>query len=228
MFHYVYITTNLINGHQYVGDRTCVCNPEKDKYLGSGALFEKKVNEYGHKNFQKKILELFDTRKEAFNAQSKYINQYNTSIPNGYNISPTGGYGVKGWLRHTDASKLKISKIWKNRKHKIESKLKMSENNSKYWLNKEFSDEHKIKLGNINKNKKRSIEAKEKMSNACKGKTWEERYGIEEATKRRNSLKIKLTGKKLSEETKLKISQNNGMKKQRVLPAAKQPVIFRK
>lgn len=36
MFHYTYITTNKINGLQYVGDRSCDCNPEKDPYLGSG------------------------------------------------------------------------------------------------------------------------------------------------------------------------------------------------
>ena len=35
MLHFVYITTNLINGKQYVGDHS-TNNLEKDKYLGSG------------------------------------------------------------------------------------------------------------------------------------------------------------------------------------------------
>jgi hypothetical protein len=34
--HYVYIITNLLNGKQYVGDRTCKCDLNKDLYMGSG------------------------------------------------------------------------------------------------------------------------------------------------------------------------------------------------
>jgi len=47
-FNYIYITTNLINGHQYIGDRSCDYNPYMDLYLGSGILFLKKKKEYGN------------------------------------------------------------------------------------------------------------------------------------------------------------------------------------
>jgi len=36
MHHYSYIITNIINGKQYIGDRSCECLPENDSYLGSG------------------------------------------------------------------------------------------------------------------------------------------------------------------------------------------------
>ena len=38
MKYYVYLTTNLLNGKQYVGERSCNCEIENDKYLGSGRM----------------------------------------------------------------------------------------------------------------------------------------------------------------------------------------------
>jgi group I intron endonuclease len=87
---FVYITTNLLNGKQYVGDHSSN-NIENDIYLGSGSYFKNALNEYGRENFKREILEFFDTKEKAFKAQEKYIKQYNTLAPNGYNISPTGG-----------------------------------------------------------------------------------------------------------------------------------------
>jgi len=64
-FNYVYITTNLINGKQYVGDHSCD-NLKKDNYLGSGKpYFQNAINKYGLKNFKKEILEFFTNSKEA-------------------------------------------------------------------------------------------------------------------------------------------------------------------
>jgi hypothetical protein len=118
-FHYVYITTNLINNRKYVGDRTCKCIPEEDKYLGSGTYFKKAEKFYGKEKFKKQIIETFNTREEAFNAQEKYINEYNTLSPNGYNISPKGGLRVSGC--HSEETKEKIRESIKNKnKHKDE------------------------------------------------------------------------------------------------------------
>ena len=148
MKHFVYITTNLINGKQYVGDHS-TSNLE-DGYIGSGktALLPA-IKKYGKQNFQRKILEFFDTKEDAFNAQEKYIKDFNTLVPNGYNISPTGGRGVKGWHKHSEETKekqrlnrrggvihhneetrKKLSKIHKNKKKKYtiwNKGLKMSE-----------------------------------------------------------------------------------------------------
>lgn len=43
MKHYIYKTTNLINGKIYIGKRSHE-NPEKDKYMGSGTLLRKAFN----------------------------------------------------------------------------------------------------------------------------------------------------------------------------------------
>lgn len=43
--HYVYITTNLINGKQYVGDHTI--QNKGGYYLGSGLIMENAFRKYG-------------------------------------------------------------------------------------------------------------------------------------------------------------------------------------
>jgi len=78
-FTYVYITTNTINGKQYVGDHS-TDNIEKDNYLGGGSYLNAAIKKYGKIYFKKEILENFETKKEAFNAQEKYIIQYNTLV----------------------------------------------------------------------------------------------------------------------------------------------------
>ena len=126
-FHYVYLTTNLIDKQQYIGDRSCNCDPEEDRYLGSGRYYRKAEHKHGKKNFKKEILECFETRKEAFDAQEKYIIEYNTLVPNGYNISPKGGLNVRGC--HSEETKKKISVSNKEKhygKRSEESKRKQS------------------------------------------------------------------------------------------------------
>jgi len=106
-YHYVYITTNVITGKQYVGDHTT--SNLNDEYLGSGKYFQNALKKYGKQNFKKEILEHFNTKEESFNAQEKYIKEYNTLIPNGYNISIKGGYGIPGSFLNED-TKNKIRK----------------------------------------------------------------------------------------------------------------------
>jgi hypothetical protein len=65
-FNFIYITTNLINGKQYIGDHST--NNLNDNYLGSGRPYLKRaLSEYGKENFKREIIEFFDTKEEAFN-----------------------------------------------------------------------------------------------------------------------------------------------------------------
>jgi hypothetical protein len=57
-YNYVYITTNLINGKQYVGEHST--DNIEDRYLGSGFQLRMAIKKYGRKNFNKLILEHFD------------------------------------------------------------------------------------------------------------------------------------------------------------------------
>jgi len=109
---FIYLTTNLLTKKQYIGDHRCD-NLEKDNYLGSGKILLKAIKKYKRENFKREILEFFSTKKEAFESQGTYIDEYNTLIPNGYNISPKGGLGVRGC--HSEKTKQTLSELRKGK-----------------------------------------------------------------------------------------------------------------
>jgi len=195
--HYVYLTTNLITGKQYIGDHT-INSKERKYYIGSGVAFLDSVKSYGESIFFKEILEWFETRKEASSAQEKYIQQYNTLVPNGYNISPLGGLGISGchsentknkigssnrgkqsWLgkHHTEESCKKISnslkgkEVWNKGKTDIYSNetLKKISQTLKGKPNP-HTKEQDIKIGLANRGKKRTDEQKKNIQKKLKGR----------------------------------------------------------
>jgi hypothetical protein len=188
MKHYVYLTTNLINGKQYVGDHF---GKIYDNYLGSGKIIIQSIKKYGKKNFKKEVLEFYNTKQEAFNGQTKWINEYDTLSPKGYNISPSGGVGVPNSF-HSNVTKNKISKSKKGVLLSEEHKLNLSKakkgnlypNIGKAKKGKVLSEEHKLKIGKGNKGRIKTIEEKEKIRNS-------------------------LIGHKVSASTKEKISKSN-------------------
>lgn len=158
LYNFVYVTTNSVTGKQYIGDHST--NNLNDTYVGSGKLIHEAIKKYGKENFKREILEHFDTKEDAFNAQEKYINEYNTLSPNGYNISPKGGHQVHGGVSE-------------------ESKQKMKES-SKNRIRKPLTESHKKSISNALKNKPLSEETKEKMR---KPKSKEHRKHISECQK---------------------------------------------
>ena len=229
MHYYTYIITNKINGKQYVGDRCCECLPKKDGYLGSGSYLNNVKKKYGRKNFNKEILEICKSKKEAFNKQEKYINEYNTLVPNGYNISPTGGTWNGG--KHSNETKKKISdgvkkaflenpemkeKISEKAKQKIgikncmygkkQNKKIMKQrwiNNKHPWINRNHTAESKEKISNSHKGKQLSTETKNKISKSTSGEN-NPMYGNihSENSKIKMSISAKNRNKKVCEHCK--------------------------
>jgi group I intron endonuclease len=163
-FNFVYLTTNLINGKQYVGDHSTNNENLDTNYFGSGRpYFKRALNEYGRENFKREELEFFSTKKEAFDAQEKYIIKYNTLVPNGYNISPKGGLNVKGCFSE-ETKKIISTKVKKTLtgRHLKESTKKLL---SKIMLEKKIkrSEEFKNKIRLKNKNKIHTEQSKENM-----------------------------------------------------------------
>ncbi len=202
-FNFVYLTINLINGKQYIGDHST--NNLNDNYIGSGVYFLNALNEHGKQNFKYKILEFFDTKEEAFDAQEKYIKKYNTLVPNGYNISPTGGLCVRGC--HSEESRKKCkSRGMHGKKHSKETIQNIKNNNKgKHYI--KHTKETKEKISK-NHRKYQSEEAKEKMR---KPKSIEHRKHISEghvglvaSEKAKEKNRQKHLGKKQSEKTKQK------------------------
>jgi hypothetical protein len=212
-YNFVYIITNLINGKQYIGDHST--NDLDDQYLGGGIYLSKAKKKYGKQSFELKIIEFFPTKQEAFNIQEKYINEYNTLSPNGYNISPKGGLGVKEC--HSKKTCKKISKSLTGKKHTEEQRKNQSNaHKGKTFFAKNFGDTHGKNNGMFGKSvyqlwiekfgieeaNRLKEECKIKLSNSLKGKNkgkpkaydvWVKKYGVEEADKLFKELSKKLS-----------------------------------
>ena len=53
--HYIYLTTNNINGMKYIGKHYGELD---DPYLGSGKILKRAITKYGKENFTKSILSI--------------------------------------------------------------------------------------------------------------------------------------------------------------------------
>ena len=92
--YYIYLTTNLINGKQYIGQHKGKIN---DSYLGSGKDIIQAIQKYGKQNFSKEILKVCESREDADFWEKYYIDLYDAvNNKNFYNLQE-GGTGGDGW-----------------------------------------------------------------------------------------------------------------------------------
>jgi hypothetical protein len=180
----VYITTNLINGKQYVGSH--LTNNINDNYLGSGRYFLKALRKEGRKNFKREILQKCNSILEARELEGPFIEKYNTLYPIGYNLSPRGGMGFNGSLSENHKKRLSEWQLGKTYEEL-------------YGVEKTKKIKEKQKLKK-NRNRKHSEETKQKQREWQKGKTYEELYGPQKAAK----MKEKQRQQKLGTTTKRK------------------------
>ena len=97
MKHYIYKTTNLINGKIYIGKRSHE-TPEKDKYLGSGNVLKQAISKYGKQNFKKEILYVFQNEDQAYEKQNQLVSIQFIKRDDVYNICTGGRGGRKGMV----------------------------------------------------------------------------------------------------------------------------------
>ncbi len=191
---YIYKTTNTITGKSYIGSHLCRKPSYIKTYLGSGTAIKDAVKKYGKENFSKEILEYFEHDNPRI-LETKYINQYNTLVPNGYNISKFGGTGLI-----TQEVRDKLSKGRIGKTHSKETKERIANHFKGIKLPQETLDKMSISLTG----QKRTKEQKENISKSLKGKVCRKReYHHSEETKRKIGIANK--GKKHSEETKKKL-----------------------
>lgn len=198
-YHFVYLTTNLINGKKYLGKHST--NTLEDGYLGSGTIINKAIKKYGKENFKREILEFCDSLEEAYNKEELTIKEYcAVELDEFYNLTK-GGKGNKGYVP-------KFTEEWIK---KISEGLK----------GKHLSDKHKENISKSCKGRevwnkdKRDIYSNETKSNISKGlKEYFKINGVKEETKIKLSKAFKgrvspMKGKKHSPETIMKIKQNS-------------------
>jgi group I intron endonuclease len=127
---YIYLTTNNVNGRQYIGKHSGDFNPN---YLGSGKLIRQAIKKYGRKLFTKILIENCLNQDELNAAEIKWIAFYDAvNNPIFYNIT-YGGEGNLGHI-HSEETRKKIQQTSAGsnngmfgRKHTIEARTSMSE-----------------------------------------------------------------------------------------------------
>jgi hypothetical protein len=141
MNYYIYEIKNLITNETYIGKRHCSCEPEKDRYFGSGVLLKKyhfnkdghirygsSIEKYGKENFIKTIVKKdINSIKELNYWEEYYIAQYKSKGKAEYNLAKGGEggdvyIGLDSELREIMVSKAR--KKAKKTRNTLQSKLK--------------------------------------------------------------------------------------------------------
>jgi hypothetical protein len=78
-FHFLYKTTNLVNGKYYVGMHST--SNLSDEYLGSGKRLWYSIRKHGRENHVREILEFFPDRKSLKEKEIEFVNAEMLSDP---------------------------------------------------------------------------------------------------------------------------------------------------
>ena len=112
MYGFIYITTNLVNGKKYLGQRKY--SKGWESYLGSGVAFKKALKKYGKENFKREIIIEAETAEELNQFEKELSIKYDVvNSDNWYNLCYGGG-ATTGYV-FSEESKSKMSEKAKGR-----------------------------------------------------------------------------------------------------------------
>ena len=195
----VYQAKNKINGKSYIGATKHTLRFRRKEHKrssenGATPAFHRALRKYGYKAFKWRTLAESSNTDELDLLEAEFIKKYNTTIPNGYNMTE-GGKGDPGY-RHTEKHKKWISKVMsgrvlsektKNRIRRVRLGTKLSEETKRRigdsvrgkkngFYGKHHTEETKAKNALAHVGKKHSEETKRKMSEAHKGKKFSKEH----------------------------------------------------
>lgn len=104
---FVYKTTNIINQKYYYGVHKT--SNLDDGYLGSGVAIKKAIRKHGKENFNREIIQYFNSIDEAYTHEALLVNRKIVSDQKSYNLCE-GGNGAVGALIPTAKTKEKMAK----------------------------------------------------------------------------------------------------------------------
>jgi len=152
-YHYLYITENLINKKLYIGVHST--DNIEDGYLGSGMNILRAIKKYGKENFEREIIEFFDSGEEVEEAEKLIVNKYVVDCNLFYNLKEGGC--LPPIMIGKDNPMFGKEKN-KDTKSKISNSLKIYQSKNGYNkpnLGKNFSEEWKENIGKSLTGKKR-------------------------------------------------------------------------
>lgn len=198
----IYKVTNLINGKIYIGQTIKSLEKRKMAHIwkakNNGSFyFYRALNKYGIENFKWKVI-CICPNLNSLNKQEEYYIVYYDSMNNGYNCTSGGLNSL-----HSKETKNKIRQFQLGHIVSSKTRKKISENHAKSMLGRSHTKKTKQKISKANKGKEgvRLFGKKNGM------------YGRCYSEKQRKYLSKINLGKKVSKETRNKMSKNNvGMK----------------
>lgn len=127
----IYKITNLLNSKIYIGQSVKLLSRiSAHKSENGGGLLSKAITKYGKDNFLFEVLE-YCNKDDLDELEIKYISEYNSTVPNGYNISIGGKYPIYESEEIKNAfTKTGEDHFWFNKNLPKEIRDKMSESNS--------------------------------------------------------------------------------------------------
>lgn len=105
-YHFIYKTTNLLNGKYYFGMHST--DDLNDGYLGSGKYLRRSIKKYGKRNFKIEHLEFFSDREMLIEGEKNFINETLLKEPLCMNLRE-GGSGTSIGTEHSEEVKKKMS-----------------------------------------------------------------------------------------------------------------------
>ncbi len=113
-YHFIYKTTNLLNGKFYIGMHST--DNLQDGYIGSGKRIWYSIKKYGKENFKIEHIEFFPNRDELIQREIELVNEDILKDPLCMNLK-TGGDGgfvsKKQQLQISKAGNVALKKLWK-------------------------------------------------------------------------------------------------------------------
>lgn len=161
--YYIYLTTNLVNGKQYIGQHH---GELTDQYFGSGVLISKAIKKYGKDNFKKEILEICNSIN-VDQKEKEYIQKFNAvQDDNFYNISIGGQDEIHTlYLDWINKNPEEAQLIFENNGKRLQQWIKNNPELAKQNVNKMLEACHEYWKNNPEKmleHMKKVNEAKEK------------------------------------------------------------------
>ena len=115
-YHFLYKTTNLINGRFYYGMHST--DDLQDGYVGSGTYLKRSINKYGKDNFHLEHLVFFETREALVEAEKQLITTAQVSDLDCMNLKPGGNGGFvseEHKLKWVNARSTTHKEFWQER-----------------------------------------------------------------------------------------------------------------
>ena len=177
MIHFLYKTTNMIDGKFYIGVHS-TANPD-DGYIGSGKRLWHAIRKHGIEHFTREILETFDDECSMYQKERLVVDEAFVARRDTYNIA-IGGHGgnvIRGFSDDELKTHRAKFKGPQTKEHCLNisiarTGIRISEDQktiiSQFQKGRSKSEDHKTKIGDANRGKKRTPEQNAAQSIAMK------------------------------------------------------------